>query len=406
MQDIKLAFTYLRTRSLVSALTILSVALGLGLAIMVLVLLRQTTDTLQNESGNWDLVVGAKGSPLQVVLNGLYYLDAPTGNIDVAIWHKLQQDPAVEEVVPLTMGDNYLGWPIIGTEQAFFSGRSAAGGGPLLASGRQFAKPFEIVAGAEVARRQQLHLGQELVGAHGWTKSDDLHPQFPYTLVGILAPTGASLDRALYTDYHSTWIVHSHPDEDEKPAPGHDPTKEVTSLLLKLHQPGYRFQLQQEINTHEIALAASPAEEINKLSATLLAPLQGVLLLVAYLVIIVSALSILISLYLTIFQRRRDLAIFRSLGATRADVFRLITLEAALLSGLGVVAGWLLGHGALAALYPVIITRFGLSISPWQVLPVELAIGVSVWLLGVLAGLLPAVVAYRLPVAETLIRDV
>jgi putative ABC transport system permease protein len=185
----------------------------------------------------------------------------------------------------------------------------------------------------------------------------------------------------------------------------HSPSQEVTSLLVKLRQPGYRFQLQQEINDHEMALAASPAEEVNKLSATLLAPLQGILLLVAYLVIIVSALSILISLYLTIFQRRRDLAIFRSLGATRGDVFRLITLEAALLSGLGVVTGWLLGHGALAALYPVIIAQFGLSISPWQVLPVELAIGVSVWLLGVLAGLLPAVVAYRLPVAETLIKD-
>jgi len=164
--------------------------------------------------------------------------------------------------------------------------------------------------------------------------------------------------------------------------------------------------LQEEINDHETALAASPAEEVNKLSATLLAPLQGGLLLVAYLVITVSALSILISLYLTIFSRRRDLAIFRSLGATRGDVFRLITLEAALLSGLGVVAGWLLGHGALAALAPVIADRFDLPFTPWHVLPVELAISVSVWLLGVIAGLLPAIVAYRLPVAETLIKDI
>ncbi|HEY3379086.1 MAG TPA: ABC transporter permease, partial [Armatimonadota bacterium] len=204
MSDLKLALTYLRARPLITMLTIASVALGLGLATIVLMLSQQTQAMLSNETAYWDVVVGAKGSPLQLVLNSLYYLDAPTGNIDVAVQQRLQRDPMVARVVPLTMGDNYFGWPIVGTVPSFFDGRQPMRGSHLLASGRLFAKPFETVVGAQVAASNHLTLGALMIGAHGWGKSNDLHPQFPYTVVGVLAPTGTNLDRAVYTDFHST----------------------------------------------------------------------------------------------------------------------------------------------------------------------------------------------------------
>lgn len=425
MSDLRLASIYVKVRLLISVLTVLSVALGLGLAIIVLLMSSQTQALLGSEVGAWDTVVGAKGSPLQLVLNSLYYMDAPTGNTTVTVWERLRKNPLVKQVIPLNMGDNFFGSPIVGTVPEFFDSREAAKGGPIVAVGRMFEKPFEVVVGSEVARRQSVKLGQELVGAHGWTKSDALHPQFPYTVVGLLAPTGTSVDRAVYTDYHSIWIVHAHPHEHKEGHEGehareadeghahegeyadeegvhHDPASEVTSLLVALTSPASRFGLVHQINTQENALAVIPVDEISKLDATFIAPLRGVLLLVAYLVVLVSALSILISLYLTIHQRRRDLAILRSLGATRADVFRLITVEAALLSGLGVVVGWVFGHGLTGALAPLIMSRYGLSVHAWHFLPGEITVGVSVWLLGILSGLLPAYNACRLRVAESL----
>ncbi len=408
MSNLRLALAYLRHRALVTVLTVISIALGLGLAVTVLALSRQTKSALGNETAYADLVIGGKGGPLQLVLNSLYYLDAPTGNISISLWHRLEKDPSVSSLIPLNMGDNYFGAPIIGTVPAFFEGRQPRTGGNLVASGRLFNAPFEVTVGADVASRHHMVLGQQIIGAHGWGKSNDFHTQFPYKIVGILAPTGSSMDRVVYTDYHSVWIVHAHPDADEKPEPGarpHDPSQEITALLVRFSQPARRFALEREINAEEAAMAVDPASEINRLVTVFVAPLQGLLLVVAYLVVFVAALTILISLYLTIHQRRRDVAITRALGATRGDVFRQITVEAAALAGLGVVCGWLLGHVLIALSAPFLMSRFGLYPNPWSVAPTEVLVAASVCALGMAAGLLPAAVAYRLPVADTLMRE-
>jgi putative ABC transport system permease protein len=405
MSDLKLAGIYIRSRLMITILTVISVALGLGLAVIVLLMSSQAQTMLGSETANWDLVIGAKGSPLQLVLNALYYLDAPTGNINKALWAKLKNDPQVDRVIPLNMGDSYLDAHIIGTVPEFFTGRTAPNGGPLLAQGQMWTKPFEVVVGADVAARDNLRLGQQIISTHGWMRSQDLHKDFPYTVVGIMARTGGALDQAIYCDYHCNWIVHAKPDPDEPTVVFHDPSTEVTALLVHLNSPAARFGMQQEINLQENAMAAIPVDEISRLEATFVAPLQGVLLLVAYLVVLVSVLSILISLYLTIYQRRRDLAIIRSLGATRSDVFRLITVEAALLAALGVLVGWFFGHGLTAALAPLVFQRYSISLQPWQFLPRELVVGIIVWVLGILAGLLPALLAYRMRVAESLMEE-
>lgn len=406
MNDYKLALRYMKGRPLVTILTVASVALGLALACVVLVVAGQTRSLLEQETESWDIVVGAKGSPLQLVLNSIYYLDAPVGNTNISVWNKLKKDPTVDRIVPVNMGDNYLGSPIVGTTPNFFDGRISMSGGNVLREGKMFARPFETIIGSEVAEKSHIRLGMKLVGAHGWRKSNDFHKQFPYTVVGILARTGTSLDRALFTDYHSTWIVHSHPDADEKESTlGHNPSSEVTALLVHLSQPGRRFMLVQEINHDQSAMAAVPVDEINNLIISFLGPLQKLMLGVSYLVAIVSGLTILISLYLMIYQRRRDIAILRAIGATRADIFRLITIEAALLSGFGVIIGWVLGHGSLTLLSPFIADHFGIAPNGWIISVPEIGIVFSIWILGILAGILPAAVAYRLPVSDILTTE-
>ncbi|MHB9131422.1 MAG: ABC transporter permease [Armatimonadota bacterium] len=410
MSDLKLAFIYLSSRKLVTVLTVLSVALGLGLATIVLILARETDSTLRQETARWDMVVGAKGGQLQLVLNSLYYLDAPTGNISTDVWDALKKDSTVTRVVPVSMGDNFFGSPIVGTTLDFFTDRQATNGGPLIAQGQLFTKPLEAVVGADVAKRMSIRLGDKLVGSHGWgAGGGDEHKESPYTVVGILAATGTALDRALYADYRSVWDVHHHDEEEagehhEEGTEEHheEEGKQVTALLVKLSLPGRRFQFVEHVNRTLPAMAAIPVDEIDKITRIFIAPMQGILLLIAYLVVLVAALSILISLYLTIHQRRRDVAIIRSLGATRGDVFRLITLEAAALAGLGVILGWLIGHLVVAGLTSYSVAKFGIAPHAWQIAPVEIVIAATVWGLGILAGLLPAAVAYRLPVADTL----
>jgi putative ABC transport system permease protein len=406
MSNLQLALSYLRSRLLITILTVTSVALGLALATIVYILSQQTQEMLNTGAAGCDFVVGAKGSPLQLVLNSLYYLDAPTGVFNISVWQHLQNDPEVERTIPLTLGDNYYGYPIVGTVPDFFVGHSALNGKDLLTSGRMFNKQFETVVGSQIAAQFHLRLGQTMIGAHGWAKSNDFHAAFPYTIAGLLAPTGTNIDRAVYTDYHSIWTIHAHPDADDAPDPNApDPTHEITALLVQLHHPASKYRMIQEINANENAMAADPPKQIQLISQAFIDPLQKVLLLVAYLVVLVSTLSILISLYLTINQRKRDVAIMRSLGATRTDIFFLITLEAAALAGIGVIAGWLVGHGLLALASSTISAQFGIIITAWHVQPVEILIACSVWILGILAGLLPAAMAYRLSVADTLVRE-
>ncbi|MHB9129660.1 MAG: ABC transporter permease [Armatimonadota bacterium] len=413
MSEWTLALNYLATRRVVTLVTILSVALGLGLATVVLILSRSTRETLQQETAYWDVIVGAKGSGLQLVLNGLYYLDAPVGNINTHVWEHLKGHPSVKAVVPITMGDNYFGVPIVGTTHDFFTDRTARNGRPILADGQYFARPMEVVIGADVARRQHLALGDKIVGSHGWGAGGAAHADQPYTVVGMLASTGSSLDRAIYTEYRSVWEIHQHhhhqeghghnaaaKHHDEAHGEAHTQTQEVTSLLVRLTKPGRRYQFVEEVNADLPAMAAVPVDEINKVTVTFLNPMQNIMLAIAYLVAIVSALGILATLYLTIHQRRRDIAILRSLGATQGDIFRLITIEAAIIAGVGVLVGGLLGHGALAACASYCVREFGVAPAAWEFTPVEGLIAVSIWGLGILAGLLPAVLAYRVPVVE------
>lgn len=435
MSLLSIAWRYLWARALVTLLTLAGVALGAALITAVLAIKRETQRAFLDEAALVDLVVGAKGSPLQLVLSSVYHLDVPTGNIAYEEFDRLRADPLVRRAVPIGLGDNYRGFRIVGTTPEFYALDRldlSTRQGVLkrlfeIGDGRWFDQDFQAVLGADVAASTGLRLGDTFVGTHGIvvTPGSSDHPEFPYTVVGILAPSGTSNDRAIFTSLGSVWRVHDYdkqlhremfgkrPATDDTatsaPRPVTNPNwlfssqaaqprrdrVEVTALLVQLHSPPMRHLLVDRINRDTNAMAAIPAMEMMRLYGQVLAPVQRSLLVLAYLVVVVSALAIMATLIQSAERRRRDIAILRALGVRRWEVFVLVLLEAGLLTTMGVVGGWLLGQGGVALAAWWIGDAMGLGVrafvldgEEWRALGWVLVAGLG-------GGVLPAVLAYR-----------
>lgn len=433
-----LAWRYLWTRPLVTFLTVAGVALGVALICATLSLRRETEKAFMAEAGLFDMVVGAKGSPLQLVLSSVYHLDIPTGNIAHDEYVEVARDGRVRRAFPVGLGDNYQGHRIVGTTAEFLSlerrDRETGGWSPMLAlaEGRPFQADFEAVIGSDTARRTGLAPGDAFFGTHGLVaiRGAELHDDFPYEVVGVLAETGTSIDRAIYTTLESVWLVHEadeelhqrlygglargeQADEGEEeeedwvpwldvPAPATRGEREVTAVLVQLNVPGLRLWMADEINRGTGAMAAIPLNEILRLWQRILAPVERALLALAWLVVVVASLGVAATLVQSAERHRRDWAILRALGARRWEIFTLLLLEAVILTLVGTAAGWLLGRGGVAVAGHLMREQAGLSLSPWSFDAVEfLALG-TVFAVGIAAGLLPAILAYRRRPAEDL----
>jgi putative ABC transport system permease protein len=404
----RMAWRYLWGRALVTTLTLTGIALSAALICSVLTLRRESEAGFLRESGQYDLVAGAKGSPLQLVLSSVYHLDLPTGNIPYDRFLALRDDPRIASAIPLGLGDNYRGYRIVGTDTNLFLLNDRLNLQKQLFNlqeGRFFQNDFEAVVGSQVASQTGLKLGDTFVGTHGLvvTPGSSEHKAFPYKVVGVLAPGNGANDRAIFTPLASVWRIHSDETEIHRKLAGIVSTNavalasdlEVTAVLLRLKAVGLRLWMSQEIQKRTESMAAIPVNEMLRLYQQVLAPMQRVLLAVAALVVLVSALSITATLYQSAERRRRDLAVLRALGAHPREIFALVVMEALLLTFLGLAAGWLIGHGALAAAGPHLRDTLGIGVSPWSTDRVEIiALGI-VALGGLLAGLVPAVLAYR-----------
>lgn len=404
----RMAWRYLWARALVTVLTLTGIALGTSLISSVLTLRRESEAGFLRESGQFDLVAGAKGSPLQLVLSSIYQLDIPTGNIPYTRYEALRDDKRIAVAIPLGLGDNFHGYRIVGTDEKLFSLTDRKEQGKRmyqLTGGRFFQADFEAVIGAQVARQSGLKLGDSFVGTHGLvvTAGSSEHKDFPYKVVGILSDTGSSIDRAIYVTLPSVWRIHEKEAEVHKKIAGIESTGaasshqdvEVTAVLIRLKAVGLRLWMAQEIQKRTESMAAIPVNEMLRLYQQVLGPMQRVLLGVAALVVVVSALSITATLYQSAERRRRDLAVLRALGAHPREIFALVVIEALLLTLLGLSAGWLIGHGGLALAGSHLRDGLGIHISPWTTDRIEWIAFAAVAGGGLLAGLLPAALAYR-----------
>ena len=403
-----IAWNYIWNRKLPSAVTVLCVALGVGLIAAVLTLRAETQRRFEEEGQAFDVVVGAKGSPLQLVLSTVYFIDVPTGNIDYDVYEELLQHEDVKAAFPLSLGDTYRGFRIVGTVPELFSHTwQSSYGEPRrpfeIAAGRIFDESMEAVLGAVVARQEGLGIGDTFVGTHGFMEGfGHVHDDMPYTVVGILDMSATPYDRAIFTSLESVWDLHDdHHDDDDHLHHDHDDHHdEITAVLVDLESAAMRMFFRQYINDNFNAMAATPIDEIAKLYRQILGTIKVVLLAVGYLVVAVSALSILASLYLSIMQRRRDLAVMRALGASPMDIFGSVVLEAFWITLLGIGLGWLLGSGLTWGVGLYLERNFGMGVTGFSLSVEQIQAFAVVALMGMLAGIIPAWQAYRTDVAR------
>lgn len=400
MHLLTLSLSYLRRRPLTAALNVVLMALGVATIVVLLLASRQLEERLERDAAGIDLVVGAKGSPLQLVLSAVYHLDAPTGNVRMKDARFVLESPAVRRAVPMALGDTYAGHAIVGTTPAYLDLYGAR-----VADGRLWQGVREAVVGADVAKEQRLAVGQTFVSAHGLGGVTS-HTDAPMTVVGILGKTGTVLDRLVLTSIETVWAVHTHGEDDGAANDAHLDSlqaseREITAVVVQLKNPAAGYLFARTVDGIENLKAAQPAFELARLfrlfgvGAQALRVFGGVLLATALL-------SLFVTLYSALEDRRYDVAMLRTLGASRGAVFRSLVAEGLVLAAMGLGLGLVLGHAAVELAGRAMSQAQGLRLTGARFLPDEALLALAALAVGVLAALLPAWRAYRSDVAATL----
>ena len=384
-----ISLAYLRARPLATALNLLLLALGIATITVLLLATAQLEERMGRDARGIDMVAGAKGSPMQLVLAAVFHIDAPAGNIPLADALALAKNRAVKKAIPLALGDSYRGYRIVGTNHEY-----PAQYGATLGQGRLWAEPMEAVLGAEVAAAENLVVGASFAGAHGLDQGGDTHAEEPYKVTGILAATGTVLDRLVLTSVESVWEVHEHA---AQPAG----EKEITALLIQYSTPLAAAMLPRQVNATAKLQAASPAYESARLFRMIGVGVE-VLRAFGIVLVLVAGLSVFIALLNALEDRRYDLAVMRMLGASRARLMGLLLLEGTALALAGGVAGIALGHLFTELLGVALGQAKQAAVTGWAWDAREAWLLALALLVGFGAALLPAWRAYRTDVALVL----
>ena len=427
MNLLTLSWKYLTFRPLSTGLNAILLAFGLAIITVLLLVQHQFEQKMTRDAAGIDLVVGAKGSPLQLILSSVYHIDFPTGNIKMEEAQRISRSRLVKKVIPLAMGDNVQGLRILGTNHDYLDLYAVK-----FAAGKAWEKPFEVTLGAESAKILGLKLGDSFSGSHGISVGSHDHDQHAFTVTGILAPSGKVVDRLVLTSIESVWYTHNEEGGaepiaseegeeanlavEEAPELGMDPhlqavaargfpitdqEREVTTLLVRYRNPMAAIQLPRMINSGTSMQAASPAFEMSRLFELLgvgISLLQGL----AIALVIIAGLSIFIALYNSLKERKYDLAILRTLGASRGQLVGLVFLEGISLTSMGALLGIGFGHGFLALVVALTTQEVVSLVDPWVFLPEEGLIFGYALAVGIVASLIPAWSAYQTSIAKQL----
>lgn len=392
----RIVFAQLARRALQTSLGVLLLALGVATLTFVLLVHGQLARQLARDAQGVDLVVGAKGSPLQLILSAVYHVDVPTGNVPLAAVEQLRANRLVAQVIPVSLGDSFRGFRIVGTEPALFGQYRAQ-----FAAGQPWNAPMQAVLGAEVARRAGLGVGSSFHGTHGLAEGGAVHEGARYEVVGVLAPTGTVLDRLITTDLASVWRVHEGEPADEEERKILAAEREVTALLVRYASPMAAAIVPRQVNAEPRLMAAAPATELARLFAVVGVGIDAFRAFAAVL-IAASLLALFVTLYSALEDRRYDIAIMRLLGASPARIATLLLLEAWLMALAATIVGLLLGLGAVAAVGHWLAESRAFTISVWDIGPSLLWIGAVAFCVATIAAALPAWRASRMEVAHTL----
>jgi putative ABC transport system permease protein len=438
-----IAWKSLKQRGLASTLTALSVALGVMLMVAVLVIYAVLEATFSQRSIGYDLIVGPKGSALQLVLSTVYHTNAPIENLPYRFYRELLKRPGVKEAIPVAIGDTTEqgGFPIVGTIPRYFL-IDYAPNRQFLIKGQTLRKPFDALIGSRVAAVNGWQVGATFKMVHGGNESH-VHDE-EFTVVGILAPTGTPNDKSVFVNLDGFYQVsghdkpfreaiireraffgepalleeelaaqvkklekkYSHEGHDHS-APGHfhdvpDLQKEVTSILLKVEPPTVAILISADLKKGFQAQAVNPIFPMRQLMEDVLGGVKTMLLILTGLIVVVSGIGIFVSIYNSMAARKREIAIMRALGASRQTVFSIILAESIILCVGGGLLGLLLGHGLVFVAAPMVEARTGIIMQALAFEPAELILVPALLLLATLVGFLPGLTAYRTDVAEAL----
>jgi putative ABC transport system permease protein len=397
MKTLRWAWQFLWSRPLAAALNLLLLSLGLASITLVLLVNHQIQQAFARDLAGIDVVVGAKGSPLQLILSGVFQIDTPTGNVPLADVQALQANPQVAKLIPISMGDSFKGYRIIGTTPDYVSHYAG-----VMASGALWQAPMQAVLGAKVARDTGLRVGDSFAGSHGLGGGGHAHGQTPYTVTGVLAPGGSVMDRLILTPTESVWRVHEKDTaldaQDQKIL---EEEREVTLALIQYRSPLAAVTFPRFINTTTDMQAAAPAVEISRLlgligiGADVLRAFAGVLLLTA-------GVSVFIALWSAVRERRADLALLRMLGAAPRQLAALLWYESVWLALLATLLGLAMGQGVAALVAVALDLDKSLSLSALSWPPALLVVPALALGVAAASALLPTWEAYRVSVLELL----
>ena len=452
---VKIAWKNILHKPLNTALCVSLLLFGVAIISLLLLIQYQVEQKFDRDLQDIDLVVGAKGSPLQLVLSAIYHLDAPTGNIKLAEARKIMESPMVDNTIPLAYGDSYLGHRILGTSPDYLEKYDAQ-----FLEGEMFSKSMEAVLGADVAKKSGLKIGSEFLGTHGEVSQGHVHEESPYTVVGILDETNSVLDRLVLTNIESVWQVHAdhdghgeddehhdheeghdhedhdhvdhehhdhdheHHDHDNEPHDhdegGHEhhhhgkgedhvvteferDSMEITAFLVNFKTRMAMLNMPRIINQETNMQAVIPSLEINRLFY-MIGVGASTIRLVAVGIMLMAGFSVFFVLYGRLENRKYELGLLRSVGYRPVHLFRLLVLEGLILAAIGFSLGWIFSRVGLFFINTRVENDFNLHFEALWV-PGEFWLLLLTFLVGIVSALLPAWQAMRMDVSAALSKN-
>jgi putative ABC transport system permease protein len=404
MNLLKISWSNIRHKPLNTLLSIVLLAFGIGIISMMLLLKTQLSEKFDRNIKDIDFVLAAKGSPLQSILANIYHVDVPTGNIKVSEARRIIKNPMVAEAIPLAYGDNYEKFRIVGTNEKYPNHY-----GCVVGQGKLFSAPFEVTLGSAVASETGLSLGSTFTSMHGYDNSaddTDAHHHQLFTVVGIFEKSNSVIDNLILTPVETTWLVHEHPEENiaadssSSDSLHTEPEREMTAYLIKKRNKGAFGMLskQTEDTTMQLAnVAVENSRLMNNFGIGL-----STISAIAIVIMVISFISIFISLYTSMRERRYELALMRTMGGTRGTLFTLIIQEGLLLVFLGYCVGLLLSRVGLLVLSHFMKESFHFGLDNLNINPQELALLGITLSVGLLASVLPARQALKIDISKTL----
>ena len=388
-------------RPLNAMLSWLLLTAGVAIIAILLLLQEQMEQQMEKSIAGIDMVLGAKGSPLQLILSAVYHLDSPTGNINYAEAQRWMKHPFVAEAIPLSYGDSYKGYSILGTTQGYLEKYEAK-----MASGVTFQHDFEVVVGAGVAEKLRLMPNDTVLGTHGRSVQGETHEAHPYRVSGILQPTGTVVDNLIISNLESVWAMHIEQEDGDSTAinmiVSADSTREITAVLIQFRaKMGFILWPRMVAETTKMQ-CASPVIETNRLYSLFGIGIHG-MQYVGWGIIFLAGLSVFIALFSTLKARIYELALLRILGGSRLQLAMLVLLESIWLCLAGYVSGLMLSRVGLWLVAKSIEKEYHYSLNILQFRwPQEIYLLLLTLAVGILASIVPAWNAYRLNMAKTL----